>query len=478
MQVYLSNEKYPKSKGANRKKRKRKAKFVRKEQILAVPRIMPIRVRKIVPANFHLKVKQLSKMEIIKLNLPHNLAFLIQSDNSPFCLQQIRKDTSLDTNGYIYMPSVFSLCDNTNETINAIKQIIYSFFIKIPREIVFDYSNCKSIGLEAQALMDVILIEYKTFLNKCASMRSQRIVSSFPNSIGAININDEKLKKMMFSVGSPANLGIKRNDYPDIIRYSMCSHHALNESDKKQIKAQKELDTSRAIDYVIDCLKKMGKKLTPKKRSDLCTVIGEILINAEEHSSLHHRFSMGYFHEVKEGEQHKGLFHLVILNFGLSIYEKFRNDGTCPHATVEKMKALSAQYTSRSLFKRGEFEEETLWTLYALQQGVTSVPDMERGNGTIQFIKSFFNIKGTQATDNVSRMVLLSGRTEIIFDGTYEVREKIVGNDKFNVMTFNDSGKIEDMPDKRFVKTTDTYFPGTIITAEILLNEDDVKEIN
>ena len=478
MQAYLSNKEFQKPKRLNRKKRKRKAKFVRKEQIKAVPRIMPMRVRKVVPAHSYSRVKQLSKTEIIELNLPHNLFFLIQSDNSPFCLKTLRLEVSLDTNGYIYMPSVFSLCDNPNETINVLKQIIYFFFIKIPREIVFDYSRCTSIGLEAQALMDVILMEYKTFLNKCATMRSQRIVSTFPESFGAINILNEKLKKMMFSVGSPANLGIKRNDYPDIIRYSMCSHHALNESDKKQIKAQKEIDTSRAIDYVIDCLKKMGKKLTPKKRSDLCTVIGEILINAEEHSSLHHRFSMGYFHEVKEGEQHKGLFHLVILNFGLSIYEKFRNDATCPHATVEKMKALSAQYTSRSFFKRGEFEEETLWTLYALQQGVTSVPDMERGNGTIQFIKSFFNIKGSQAADNVSRMVLLSGRTEIIFDGKYEVREKIVGNDKFNVMTFNDSGKIEDMPDKKFVKTTDTYFPGTIITAEILLNEDDVKEIN
>ena len=478
MQAYLSNKEFQKPKRLNRKKRKRKAKFVRKEQIKAVPRIMPMRVRKVVPAHSYSRVKQLSKTEIIELNLPHNLFFLIQSDNSPFCLKTLRLEVSLDTNGYIYMPSVFSLCDNPNETINVLKQIIYFFFIKIPREIVFDYSRCTSIGLEAQALMDVILMEYKTFLNKCATMRSQRIVSTFPESFGAINILNEKLKKMMFSVGSPANLGIKRNDYPDIIRYSMCSHHALNESDKKQIKAQKEIDTSRAIDYVIDCLKKMGKKLTPKKRSDLCTVIGEILINAEEHSSLHHRFSMGYFHEVKEGEQHKGLFHLVILNFGLSIYEKFRNDATCPHATVEKMKALSAQYTSRSFFKRGEFEEETLWTLYALQQGVTSVPDMERGNGTIQSIKTFFNIKGSQAADNVSRMVLLSGRTEIIFDGTYEVREKIVGNDKFNVMTFNDSGKIEDMPDKKFVKTTDTYFPGTIITAEILLNEDDVKEIN
>ncbi|MGN1219820.1 MAG: hypothetical protein ACI4TU_02645, partial [Candidatus Cryptobacteroides sp.] len=112
MQAYLSSEKHPRSKASNKKKRKRKAKFVRKEQIIAVPRIMPKRVRKVVSAHFQSKVKQLSKAEIINLNLPHNLAFLIQSDNSPFCLKTLREETSLDTSGHIYMPSVFSLCDN------------------------------------------------------------------------------------------------------------------------------------------------------------------------------------------------------------------------------------------------------------------------------------------------------------------------------------------------------------------------------
>ena len=46
------------------------------------------------------------------------------------------------------------------------------------------------------------------------------------------------------------------------------------------------------------------------------------------------------------------------------------------------------------------------------------------------------------------------------------------------MMTFNESGNIEELPDKKYVRTTNTYFPGTIITANILLNDDDVKEIS
>lgn len=477
----MSNSKSKGSLLSIKKKRPRRAKFVKKQPVVPSPCVQPKKLKastRYIPRGYS-RMKQLSRQELINQYVPHNLHYLITTPDSPFYLKSLRSDSSLSaSDGIIMIPPVFSLCDNETETIDTLKRIIYAFFIDIPRHIAFDYVNCEKIDIEAQALMDVILMEYKTFLNKCSSLASQRAVNELPFSFGGRNIKDERLRKMMFSVGSPANLGIKKKDFPDIIKYPMCSHQALTESDRKELKARKEIDTSLAIDYVIECLKKMGKRLTPKKRSDLCTVIGEILINAEEHSTLHHRFSMGYFHELNEDGKHTGLFHLVILNFGSSIYEKFSKNADCPEDTVNKMRVLSEQYTSRSLFRSGEFEEETLWTLYALQQGVTSIPDMQRGSGTIQFIRSFFNIKGSQDVDNVSRMVLLSGKTEIVFDGTYGVQEKIDGNNKFNVMTFNESGSIEDRPDHRFVKTTDTYFPGTIISAKILLNEDDVKEIN
>jgi len=46
------------------------------------------------------------------------------------------------------------------------------------------------------------------------------------------------------------------------------------------------------------------------------------------------------------------------------------------------------------------------------------------------------------------------------------------------MMTFNSSGNIEEMPDKNYVRRSKHFFPGTIITANILLNDDDVEELN
>lgn len=69
---------------------------------------------------------------------------------------------------------------------------------------------------------------------------------------------------------------------------------------------------------------------------------------------------------------------------------------------------------------------------------------------------------------------MISGNTNIIFDGKYEIRDKLIGKDSFKVMTFNDSGNIEDKPDRKYVKHIKDCFPGTIISAKILITKDDV----
>jgi hypothetical protein len=140
-----------------------------------------------------------------------------------------------------------------------------------------------------------------------------------------------------------------------------------------------------------------------------------------------------------------------------------------------EMKELSSNYTKKGLFSKAEFEEQTLWTLYALQEGVTSKADWKRGNGSIRFIDSFFSLKGDNEKDNISYLSIVSGNTRITFDGTYRLIDKIKGknNRKYKMMTFNENGDIENKPDKKYVIFAENYFPGTIISAKIC-----IKEIN
>ena len=239
---------------------------------------------------------------------------------------------------------------------------------------------------------------------------------------------------------------------------------------------RKEIDTTQLVDHVITSLKTVNKTLNSENKEDLSTVIGEVLINAEEHSTMNNRYSTGYFQKINNENNIFGIYHLVIMNFGKTIYEKFLSDDCKNYDIKEKMKNLSQKYTKNKWFSTS-FEEETLWTLYALQEGVTSVSTerYKRGNGSIRFIESFFNLRNNPITkDEISTMGIISGNTNIIFDGTYKIEEKIIGNDRFKVMTFNSSGNIEDKPDKNFVKfAKNNYFPGTIFYANILITQDD-----
>jgi len=70
--------------------------------------------------------------------------------------------------------------------------------------------------------------------------------------------------------------------------------------------------------------------------------------------------------------------------------------------------------------------------------------------------------------------LIISGNTRILFDGTYKIKEIPTGNHKYKVMTFNHEGDIKKKPDKRFVKSTDQYFPGTMISVKIYLNENEL----
>ena len=74
-------------------------------------------------------------------------------------------------------------------------------------------------------------------------------------------------------------------------------------------------------------------------------------------------------------------------------------------------------------------------------------------------------------------MTLLSGNTKIIFDGRYNIVKKNKNNETFRVMAFNNDGDIECKPDSKCVCKTNNYFPGTMLSVKLLLNEDDIQEI-
>lgn len=370
-------------------------------------------------------------------------------------------------NGYFLVPEIFSLTENYAISFSFIKRLFFALYHQSAPRIELDYSNCIRIDIDASVCMDIILGEF--ILHYLESNQKGHPVHI--TEISPTNFNKPDIQKLLFSIGAFSSIKGFRIDYNDVIPYPL-EFGLINHPNAPAIK---ELHISQMVDYVIKCMAKMKRTLTAEAEADLFNVIGEVLINAEEHSSGDKRFSIGYFQDGQHNGEHIGIFNLLILNFGKSIYEKF-SDPKCPNVNVvEEMRALSSKFTKNGLFSNAEFEEQTLWTLYALQEGVTSKADWKRGNGSIRFIDSFFSLKGDNEKDNISCLSIVSGNTRITFDGTYRLIDKVKGkkNRKYKMMTFNKNGIIEEKPDKKYVTFAENYFPGTIISAKIC-----IKEIN
>lgn len=418
-----------------------------------------------------------SYQDALRYFLPRNLTYLIFIEkNSPFYVDRLKKEEYKEL-VVIGVPENFSIIDNEKESYSFLKRVVSVLLLQTCKDLWLDYKKCQNIDLLSQIYLDAILSDYCKFMRICEKANVDRFLNV--RSIGGRDMKNDKVRRLLNSVGSPAIL-VNRN-----VAYDGVKPYRLRRFDGESVsvnsrKAQKEIDTTTLLDYVNECLSKVNKSLTGEASQNLGYVIGETIINAEEHSSLHYRYLIGYFEEYKEGDKHYGLLNLVIMNFGQTIYEKFKMppQGTrINEKCVEQMKTLSDEYKSKNRFRQ-HFTEETLWTLYSLQGGVSCIPlDIrQRGNGTIQFINSFFKLKGDESVDDVSCMYLLSGNTRIDFDGTYKLH-KIQGQngDYKDIISFNDSGSLSEEPDKKYVRNVSSYFPGTAIFAKLLINDDDLK---
>ena len=381
-------------------------------------------------------------------------------------------DKKLEFDSNIFeVPEPFSLIENYTETSIFLKKLFNALYYQSFEHIFIDYKNCSYIDVGASMCMDIILADFiKHYKASVASRHTIKVKGITP-----LNFDKENIKEVLQSIGAFKTLKEFNVKFNNILAFPIIT------GSKKDINlpCQREVDITKTVDYIIECLANLNKTLTGPAETNLYKVIGEVIQNADEHSDTTNRYSIGYFQKNVSKNETFGIFNLAILNFGNTFYETFKNPNCENIEVVKQMKELSAKYTSRNLFYQKEFEEETLWTLYALQDGVTRMADWDRGNGAIRFIENFYSLKGKSDNDNISKMVITSGHTRIIFDGTYDIVEKPRGksNKMYKMMTLNKEGDIEIKPDANYVRYEKNYFPGTLISVKIRIDFENTENI-
>jgi len=374
--------------------------------------------------------------------------------------------------GVLIVPKVFSISEETEESMYFLKRLFSCLYTQEAANIYIDYQYCIYLDVDASACMDLMLDGFIKYYESCLR---RRIVVKIQRILPVNFENNPEVANVLFSIGAYKNIRkfkINNNPNNNFIPFNLRLGDSLY--DKKGI--WKEIHETQIVDYVIKCLAHSGHKLTPIAEANISKVVGEVMANAEEHSNFRFRYAIGYFLKPDKNNNKLGIFKLSIFNFGQTIYESFSNSNRRKLDIVHKMSDLSQKYTKNGFFRKAKYEEETLWTLYSLQEGVTSLPDWKRGKGTIRFIDRFFKLKGDDCSDDISRLTLLSGNSKIIFDGSYPLKDK--PNDMtgkpLQVMTFNNSGDITQLPDEKFVKFVPQTFPGTLITVKICITDKNI----
>lgn len=335
------------------------------------------------------------------------------------------------------------------------------------RELYLDHSECNRLDIGASVAMDVLVLELRrTWSNR---IRKPIIRGRYPD--------DEGVRDILRATGIVKHLQVEGEMLDEPAKYHSLDLVAGHSTGPFQYKglpdeseafqsSRHEIATDQLTSYVDSCLNKVGFGLAQQGKKALSSIVGEILGNAQEHSGTPEWYVIG---NMTQTAPDVGECNIAIVNFGRTFYETLRDESVDPQLR-DDLKSLTRKH--RGLFRRG-WNEEALYTLYALQEGVSCTNrgyrDDDRGVGTVRIIE-FFQDLGRSTEDFQPKMCIMSGSAHIMFDGTYRMSQVQRDDEMRSIIAFNKDNDIARKPDKDYVRSLKCHFPGTIISMRFRID--------
>lgn len=357
----------------------------------------------------------------------------------------------------IEIPPIFSLCENADKSIETLKKIYSCMMNPKIKELELDYRKCKKLSLGVSCVMDIITLN--TLEHREKSNNRLNLKGTYPDR------SSEAFEIFVIS--------------------GLVKHLKIVDLENKNVKSldiiingEQSYVGEEIIKYYDDCLNTKGYSLSKKGKSRLSEMITEVVDNVGEHAGeLASWYTQGHY---TIGPMNKpGKFRLVLFNFGDTIYEGLKRKSSSNY-TKKVLNNATKKHNRKKLFGIN-WNEELLWTLFSLQYKISrcnySSQD-DRGVGTIDLIENFLGL-GKTVEEIPPIMSIISGKANIIFDGTYKIHS--VPKNGYNVPTiaFNKNNNLFEKQDEKYVKPLKNYFPGTVIDMEFYIDKnylDNIKE--
>ena len=234
---------------------------------------------------------------------------------------------------------------------------------------------------------------------------------------------------------------------------------------------------SKAADDLVDTVDEwLGALPTPftltmKAKSHVNKIVTEILENAERHSRPNRKdgdwYVAGFMARRSiDGESGQQGFrhdcHIAIVNLGATIADNILN------SSDREMRRDLESYIRRHRTGSNQ-SDNALATLYAMQDGVSSLPEGAGGKGMMDMVEFTNTLGHTEDQERLPKITIISGRSCIRFAAPYN-RCLRGEKDPKRLQPFNVQNGLDFPPDMNYVFDLDFAFPGTIVALRFSLD--------
>jgi hypothetical protein len=374
------------------------------------------------------------------------------------------------------IPKVFSFIENPSETIRTLAALRTAAANPKTLQLTLDYSRCDELDLCASVVQDVLALRGKEQAKRRLYELKFPGVFSKVDDVNLLLVSQGILKQLGHPIAA-----LMRPELKDKMKFADLR---IGKSTPPHLTSEAEVCATELTFFFDECLRTEGYRLADTWKAKLTDLISEVLDNCEQHGRKEDRWQTIGYYSRSDDRAEGGECHIVLFNFGDTIYESLNRDDTSAELK-KQIGDLAKFHQERGFFAIlgnafgiiGQiWQEESLWTLYALQEGVSrfrNTPDgFDRGNGTVKMIEFFMSI----ASPN-PKMAIVSGRTHILFDGTYVLKPKDKQGEPRKVIAFNRENDLNLPPDSKYVRTLSENFPGTLVSLRFRLRKTDLQMI-
>lgn len=402
----------------------------------------------------------------------HDIKVIENTDNQ---LNTFLENTIDAFNGIITqeipVPEIFSMEKDYDATIRYIDLIRKSMNRNLGKKIVIDFTNCTDVDFSSLFFLKVIMDEYIDFYRKLDNKLLTTITKPEIEIIHSTNqeVNLKLLANQLIPIAKASSAKFIPISSLNLIKGS--------KSQKHYTENRKGIAATQIRNYFNTGLIRRGFCLYDKSVSSLDGIISEILNNAEDHSPFNTWYAFANLFETnKVGSNTNivGELNLAFLNFGYSIYEGFEESKIQNSVVYDQMDRMYDYIHNKKDGK--DFTKENLFTLYALQEGISRLKfeTESRGTGTMKFINSFLEIGDYEDKNNdyIPYLLIYSGNTILKCSNKY--RPFLI--DRVNYLSLNINKTLSEPPDNSHLGSLNFKFPGTLLLVKVYLNGNHLKE--